>query len=156
MSRRRPSPNGFVIYCHGNIRHGPNSWCNVSQWFHKRFAWFCLVVPWSVPSFGVPMHIPSKNRAMCMALALSSRNLKGWHNNQPEVSVSSNLDVEEVAGGGWSEWGNTVPLKGWLICHGHASVAANSTTMVMVFVGWSTRRSTNHLYYSYIHQATAA
>jgi hypothetical protein len=47
---------------------------------------------------------------MGVALALSGQNLKGKHNNQPLISVRGNLDVEEVACGGWSMCGNAVPL----------------------------------------------
>ena len=45
---------------------------------------------------------------------------------------------------------------GWLIHNSHADVAANSTPMVVVFVGWSRKQSTIQCHYSYVHEATAA
>jgi hypothetical protein len=71
-----------------------------------------FVVPWSIQSFRMPTHTPSNNRAMGVALALSGRNLKGQHNNQPSVGIIGESDSGEVACRGWSTWGNTVPSFG--------------------------------------------
>ena len=49
-----------------------------------------------------------------MALALSGRNLKGKHNNQPSVGTSDGRESGVVACGGWSAGGNTIPLFGML------------------------------------------
>ncbi len=99
---------------HGNIRHGPNSRCIVLPRVHARLAPEAevLAAPQLVPSFGMPMHTPSNNRVMGVALALSGRNLKGQHNNQPRVSIIGESHSGEVARGGWSAWGNAVPSFG--------------------------------------------
>ena len=81
-------------------------------WVHARLALVVLVAPWLVPLFGMPTHTPSKNRAMGVALALSGLNLKGRHNIQASVGLSSGRDSWEVARGGWSTWGNTTPSFG--------------------------------------------
>ena len=49
---------------------------------------------------------------MGVALALSGQNLKGKRNNQPSVGISGGRESGEVARGGWSAWGNAVPLFG--------------------------------------------
>ncbi len=48
--------------------------------------------------------------------------------------------------------------RGWggLICHIHAAVAANGSTMVTWFVGWLTRQLTIKIKYSYMDKATVA
>jgi hypothetical protein len=45
-------------------------------------------------------------------LALSGRNLKGRHNNQPKDGVPGKRDIGEVAQGGWSLWGGIASLFG--------------------------------------------
>ena len=56
--------SGFVIYPRENICHDPKYWCSVSQQVHARLA---------PADFGMPWWVPSKNRAMGMALALGGR-----------------------------------------------------------------------------------
>ncbi len=41
------------------------------------------------------------------------RNLIKTHNNQPKIDNSGRRDIGERARGGWSMWGDVVPLFGW-------------------------------------------
>ncbi len=66
---------------------------------------------------------PIKNRVTGMALALSSQNLTGKHNNQPSVGIGGGSESGEVARGGgkpmgkrclivWDvEWSNAKIMK---------------------------------------------
>ena len=65
--------NGFALYSHGNICHDPNSWLIVFPRVHARLTPAGFAALHSVPLFVAPMHTPSKNRAMCVGLALCGR-----------------------------------------------------------------------------------
>jgi len=62
--------NGFALYSHGNICHGPNSGLIVFPRVHARLTSAGFAALHSVPLFRAPMHTPSKNRAMGVGLAL--------------------------------------------------------------------------------------
>ena len=51
------------------------------------------MAPWSVPLFGVPMHTPSKNIAMGIALAFGGRQSMKIPNDQLLVEFSFRIDV---------------------------------------------------------------
>ncbi len=62
--------NGFALYSHGNICHGPNSGLIVFPRVHARLTSAGFAALHSVPLFRAPMHTPSINRAMGVGLAL--------------------------------------------------------------------------------------
>jgi len=58
------SLSGFALYCHGNIRHAPNSWICGSLWVRSRCTALGLLLPLSVPLFGPPEKVAWTNREM--------------------------------------------------------------------------------------------
>ncbi len=62
MSRCLPTPSGFALYLHGNICHGPKSWCRGSpRVCCRRLAVGSLSLR-LVPLVGTPNEDASKNR----------------------------------------------------------------------------------------------
>jgi hypothetical protein len=53
MSRCLPTPSGFVLYLHGNICHGPKSWCRSSPRVCCRRLAVGLLSPRLVPLVGM-------------------------------------------------------------------------------------------------------
>ncbi len=47
-------PSGFAIFCHGNICHGPKSWCRWSLWAHTRRVALGALLLLFAPLFGAP------------------------------------------------------------------------------------------------------
>ncbi len=75
MSRCLPTPSGFALYLHGNICHGPKSWCRGSPRVCCRHLAVGLLLPQLVPLVGTPKEDASKNREEDRSLALGDRRL---------------------------------------------------------------------------------
>ncbi len=105
MSRCLPTPSGFALYLHGNICHGPKSWCRGSPQVCCRHLAVGLLSPRLVPLVGMPNKDASKNREGDGSLALGGRRLVLKRNNQPIVGGSNRRDDGEDARPGWSVWG---------------------------------------------------
>jgi hypothetical protein len=105
MSRCFPTPSGFALYLHGNICHGPKSWCGgFPQVCCRRLAVGSLL-PWLAPLVGMPHKDASTNREGDGSLALGGRRLALRRNNQPIVGGSNRRDYGEDARPRWSVWG---------------------------------------------------
>ncbi len=100
-----PTPSGFALYLHGNICHGPKSWCHGSPQVCCRRLAVGLLSLRLVPLVGTPNEDASKNREGGGSLALGGRCLVIRHNNQLIVSGSNRMDDGEDAQPGWSVWG---------------------------------------------------
>jgi hypothetical protein len=105
MSRCLPTPSSFALYLHGNICHGPKSWClGFPQDCCRRLAVGSLL-PWLAPLVGTLNKDASKNREGDGSLALGGPRLVLRCNNQPIVGGSNRRDDGEDARPGWSVWG---------------------------------------------------
>jgi hypothetical protein len=105
MSCCLPTPSGFALYLHGNICHGPKSWCHGSPRVCCRRLVVGLPSLQLVPLVGMPNKDASKNREGGGSLALGGHRLVLRHNNQPIVGGSDRRDDREDAPPGWSVWG---------------------------------------------------
>ncbi len=99
------TPRSFAIFCHGNIHHGPKSWCRWSLWAHTRRAALGVLLLLFVTLFGVPKRNTSKIRERDVTLALGGHLLVRQHNNQPKVGVCGRRGVGEGARSGRNVWG---------------------------------------------------
>jgi hypothetical protein len=105
MSHCLPTHSGFALYLHGNICHGPKSWCCGSPGVCCRRLVVGLLLLWLVPLVGTPNKDASKNREEDRSSALGGCCLVVRHNNQPVVGSSNRMDEGEDARPGWSVWG---------------------------------------------------
>jgi hypothetical protein len=105
MSRCLPTPSGFALYLHGNICHGPKSWCHGSPRVCCRLLAVGSLSPRLVPFVGTLNKDASKNRKGNGSLALGGRHLVLRCNNQPIVGGSNRRDDGEDARPGRSIWG---------------------------------------------------
>jgi hypothetical protein len=112
MSRCLPTPSGFALYLHGDICHGPKSWCRGSPQVCCRHLVVELLSLRLAPLVGMPNEDASKNREGDESLALGGRCLVVRHNNQPIVGDSDRMDDGEVVRPGWSVWGGGVLILG--------------------------------------------
>ncbi len=99
------TPSGFALYLHGNICHGPKSWCRGSPRVCCRRLVEGLLSLWLIPLVRMPNIDASKHREGGRSLALGGRRWVIRHNNQPIVSGSDRRDDGEDARPGWSIWG---------------------------------------------------
>ncbi len=102
MSRCRPTPSGFALYLHGNICHGPKSWCRGSPRVCCRRLAVGLLSPRLVPLVGTTNEDASKIKEGDGSSALGGRRWVLRHNNQPIVGDSDRRDYGEDARPGWS------------------------------------------------------
>ncbi len=105
MSCCLPTPSSFALYLHGNICHGPKSWCRGFPQVCCRCLAVGLLSPQLAPLVGTPNKDASKNREGDGSSALGGRRLVLRRNNQPIVSGSDRRDDGEDARPGWSVWG---------------------------------------------------
>ncbi len=102
MSRCRPTPSSFALYLHGNICHGPKSWCRGSPRVCCRRLAVGLLLPWLVPLVGTTNEDASKIKEGDGSSALGGRRWVLRHNNQPIVGGRDRRDDGEDAQPGWS------------------------------------------------------
>jgi hypothetical protein len=76
----------------------------VRRWIGTRGSWF--------PCLGCCTETHKKSLRLERSLPYG-QNLIETHNNQPEINNSSRRDGRERTRGGWSIWGDVVPLFGW-------------------------------------------
>ena len=111
MSRRQPT---LQRICHlSTWQHQP--WPQILTQRYLRVRCRCPVAgsrsPLHVPSFGVPTHTPSKNRAMVVVLTFGGCHFMIRHNNQPDSRWSGRgCAWAEARGGG--TWGGAIPSFG--------------------------------------------
>ncbi len=105
MSCCLPTPSGFALYLHGNICHGPKSWCRGSPRVSCRRLAVGSLSPQLVPLVGTPNKDELKNREGDRSLALGGCRLVLRRNNQLIVGGSDRRDDGEDARLGWSVWG---------------------------------------------------
>ncbi len=77
------------------------------------WSWVCAWGGW-FPCSGCHTDTPWKSERQEGSWPYS-QNLIKTHNNQLEINDSSKRDVGERARGGWSMWGDGIPLFGWLL-----------------------------------------
>jgi hypothetical protein len=100
MSRCLPTPSSFALYLHGNICHGPKSWCRGSPRVCCRRLAVGLLMPQLVLLVGMPNKDSSKNREGDGSLALGGRRLVLRRNNQPIVVAAIGGMMERMRGQG--------------------------------------------------------
>jgi hypothetical protein len=104
MSRCLPTPSGFALYLHGNICHGPKSWCRSSPRVCCRHLVVGSLLPRLVPLVGMPNKDSLKNREGDGSLALGGCRWVVRHSNQPIAGGSNRRDDGEDVQPGWSVW----------------------------------------------------
>jgi hypothetical protein len=74
---------------HGNISHGPKSWCSCSQWDHARRAASGVLSLGLVLLFGASKHNPSNNKVKGGVSAIGGHCLVKKYNNEQKDGVFS-------------------------------------------------------------------
>ncbi len=113
-----PYPSGFALYLHGNICHGPKSWCRSSPQVCCRHLAVGLLSLRLVPLVRMPNKDTSKNREGEGSVALGAPRWVVRHINQLIVGSSDRRDDGEDVRPRWSVWGGCFSYFG----------AANRTT----------------------------
>ncbi len=112
MSRCLPTPSRFALYLHGNICHGPKSWCRGSPRVCCRRLAVGSLLPRLVPLVGTTNNDASKIKEGDGSSALGGCRWVLRHNNQPIVGGSDRRDDGEDARPGWSVRGGVFLILG--------------------------------------------